>query len=109
MPAASVKSLYDGTEAIALLKYDPAAAVAFTLPDLIFLDINMNKLCGRKTTELLKKDKHVQHIPIVILTTASSADQKKELISSGADDFYTKPHNIHELKAIVSEIRQKWL
>lgn len=109
MPDAIIKSLYDGTEVVDLLQKGPHAVPGFPLPDLIFLDINMSKLSGKKTTLLLKKDKHVQHIPIIILTTASADDQKKELLGSGADDFYTKPANIHVLKTIVEEIRQKWL
>lgn len=108
IPGAIIKSLYDGTEAIKLFKSENADENE-RLPNLIFLDINMNKMGGKKTVGILKMDPRVQHIPMVILTTASSADQRRELLASGADDFYTKPYNIRDLKQIVVEIRQKWL
>lgn len=107
MPGAIVKPLCDGTQAVDLLT--KPGALSSALPDLIFLDINMIKLCGQKTTAILKKDEHLKHVPVIILTTSSSEGQKQELLAAGADAFYTKPYNINDLKQIVREVAQKWL
>src|SRR5687767_6117226 len=65
MPGSSTHSVYNGGEAMQYLAGIPKEK----LPDLIFMDLNMDKLCGRKTTERIKNNTDLQMIPIVVLTT----------------------------------------
>ncbi|MBA3664315.1 MAG: response regulator [Bacteroidetes bacterium] len=103
IPHAEVRSFFDGTEVMDYL-YNRDG-----MPDLIFLDLNMNKMNGRSTITLLKQDEFFFKIPVVILTTSTSTNDRAELTGLGADDFYTKPVGDTELKKIVEKVKRKWL
>jgi len=45
-------------------------------PIIIVLDINMPRLNGKETLESLRKHKHFQHIPVVMFTTSSNAQDE---------------------------------
>ncbi|MGZ3921140.1 MAG: response regulator [Bacteroidia bacterium] len=103
IPHAEVQSFFDGTEVMEYL-YNREG-----MPDLIFLDLNMRKLNGRSTITLIKQDEFFYKIPVVILTTSSSLNDRLDLTELGADDFYTKPVVDTELKKIVEKVKARWL
>jgi len=58
---------------------------------LVILDVMMPKIDGYMVCRLLKFDEKYQGIPIIMLT-ARSLDEDRDLgLSSGADDYITKP------------------
>jgi len=60
-------------------------------PNIILLDVMMPKIDGYMVCRLLKFDEKYQGIPIIMLT-ARSLDEDRDLgLSSGADDYITKP------------------
>lgn len=103
IPQAIVESLFDGAEAMAYLEK------CTTLPNLIFLDLNMVKLSGQVTMGLIRENLYLNNVPVVILTTSKNEEEKDELLKMGANDFYTKPVNNKDLLKIVSEVKEKWL
>lgn len=86
----------DGLEALEILKKEKI--------DLIILDIMMPNLNGIDTCIKIRKD---NNIPIIMLS-AKSEDMDKILgLSTGADDYLTKPFNPLELVARVkSQLRR---
>lgn len=86
----------DGLEALEVLKEEKI--------DLIILDIMMPNLNGIDTCIKIRKD---NNIPIIMLS-AKSEDMDKILgLSTGADDYLTKPFNPLELVARVkSQLRR---
>ncbi len=58
--------------------------------DLILLDINIPKLNGEV---LLKEIRKESNVPIIMLTSRVSETDEALSISSGADDYITKPYN----------------
>jgi CheY-like chemotaxis protein len=103
IPRALIESLYDGAEALQYL------IKCITPPNLIFLDLNMCKISGRETLNFIKKKSRFKKIPVIILTTSKSEDEKKELLEMGADEFYSKPDSVDKLEKIVKDVRNKWL
>lgn len=103
MPAAVVKPLYDGSEAMDYLNG------CSTLPHLIFMDLNMTRTCGKKATGLIRSNAKLNQVPIIILTTSDGRQEKSELIALGANDFYTKPRSIEGLVKIVENVKNNWL
>jgi CheY-like chemotaxis protein/Tfp pilus assembly protein PilZ len=62
-------------------------------PDLIYMDLNMPVMDGPTCCRLLKSNPATREIPIIMVTTAGSAQDELLCRSSGCDDFITKPIN----------------
>lgn len=65
--------------------------------DTILLDLGLPDIEGEKICKLLRK-KAVK-TPIIIISGKGEVDGKVELLNMGADDYVTKPFNLHELRA----------
>jgi two-component system chemotaxis sensor kinase CheA len=59
-------------------------------PDLIVTDIQMPRLDGFELTKKIKDDSKYKDIPVVIVTTLDSEEEKKKGIEIGADAYITK-------------------
>ena len=68
-------------------------------PDIIILDIMMPEMDGIEVCRISKSNPETKMIPIIIITALSDESNHLNALKSGADDFLTKPFNIHFLKA----------
>jgi len=68
-----------------------------TLPDFIFLDINMPQMNGKQCLQEIRKSNELKHLPVIMYTTSSEEKEIKECYKLGATDFLMKPNNISEL------------
>ncbi|WP_167607215.1 two-component regulator propeller domain-containing protein [Maribellus sediminis] len=75
-----------------------------TIPDIVLSDIIMPKLDGYELTKHLKNDERTSHIPILLLTAMHSKDHELKGLSSGADDYITKPFDLSVLQAKVENM-----
>ena len=75
-----------------------------TQPDLVVLDLNMPRMGGKECLSELKKDRALQHIPVIMYTTSSQSKDIEETMLKGAMCFITKPTNLKELKNILHSI-----
>jgi len=87
----AVDKAHSGGEALEL--------VVRTAPDLILLDVMMPGMSGHDVCVRLKRDEKTRAIPIVLVTSLSSTEDKVEGLDLGADDFVSKPVNRLELLA----------
>lgn len=60
-------------------------------PDLIILDVQMPDLDGISVCEALRADPITEHIPIIMITSASDKASKLRALKAGADDILFKP------------------
>jgi CheY-like chemotaxis protein len=74
------------------------------LPDLIVLDMNMPGKDGLEILQRIKQRQFLYHIPIAILSTASSPASIKMAYECGAVKYLLKPHTIEALRKIIQEI-----
>ncbi len=72
-------------------------------PDLIFLDILMPKMDGYEVCRILKADKANAKMKIVMLTALAREDERRQALSAGADDYFTKPFSPTALLEKVEE------
>ncbi len=59
-------------------------------PDLILLDLYLPSMNGYQVCQRLQRDRNTAHIPIIMLTSADSADSMLEGLESGAADYIPK-------------------
>lgn len=89
----------DGQKALELLRNEHSP-----LPDLIFLDIRMPLLNGKKCLQEIKDDERLKHIPVIIYTTSKVVEEAVELKKMGATHFISKPSNAEEIYYLVSVV-----
>jgi DNA-binding response OmpR family regulator len=68
-------------------------------PDLLILDVLMPKLDGLETLQRLKADPVMSKVPVLMLTSLASVDDKVRGLNAGADDYLGKPFDLRELLA----------
>lgn len=83
----------DGDEALNLITEE--------LPDLVVLDLMLPKMDGWEVCRRAKADAATKHIPIIMLTARSSAEDVVQGLDLGADDYLRKPFAMEELLARV--------
>jgi chemotaxis family two-component system response regulator Rcp1 len=105
---AKVTVVNDGYAALDYLRQQaPYERVA--KPDLVVLDLNLPGLRGETVLRLIRKDRVLQDIPVVVLTTASTESIAEEC-RKYADDFIVKamiwPEFVKRLGLVVSNLRK---
>ena len=65
-------------------------------PDLLLVDLMLPGLSGN---ELIAEVRKSSSVPIIVLSAKTELSDKVELLSSGADDYLTKPYQLEELWA----------
>ena len=104
LPDAKLKALSDGSDAIKFLFEGDEK------PDLVFLDLQMEKLSGSFALSLIRKHHLIGKIPVVILTSSTGLHDRLNLkIKYKASEFFTKPVEQDDLVKIVEQIKIKYL
>ena len=75
--------------------------------ELILLDINMPKMDGFQTIEVLRSNPETRDIPVLFLTSLDRQYLKIKGLELGADDYVTKPYNGAELMARIKAILRR--
>ena len=78
-------------------------------PDLIILDVLMPEINGYDVCRRLRHLPTTAHLPIMMLTTQDSLEEKVRGFEAGADDYMTKPFQPAELQAHVKVLLRRAL
>ncbi len=79
----------DGIEALAKVKLDV---------DLVLCDVVMPKMDGFEVVRRIRKQNEFRALPIIMVTSLASKDDRLRAVESGANDFIVKPIDPIELK-----------
>ncbi len=83
---------------------------ADTLPDFIFLDLNMPLMDGKTCLAELKKDEKLKNIPVIIYTTSTYGEDKEFTDKLGAAYYLVKPYNAsilaEEIKKAMKQVEE---
>ena len=70
-------------------------------PDIILLDVMMPGVSGFDVCNILQDFPETASIPVIFLTAVAETKRKVMGLNLGADDYITKPFDLHELAARV--------
>ena len=89
-PGISSVLFADGGEALAWLDQHE--------PDLVITDYRMPGMTGAQLTSELRKNRRLQHIPVMVVTAADDRAVRYEALEAGAVDFLAKPIDPLEIR-----------
>jgi CheY-like chemotaxis protein len=68
-----------------------------SVPDYIFLDLNMPRMNGKECLKEIRKFDHLKKVPVVIYSTSSMKYDIAETTKLGATAFIVKPFSMADL------------
>ena len=86
----------NGTEALEILAKQEV--------DLIVSDVMMPEMDGITLCRKIKQNININHIPIILLTAKSKAEDQIEGLEIGADAYIVKPFNTELLRTTISNL-----
>ena len=86
----------DGVDALSKLKGQEL--------HLILSDVNMPNMDGLEFTRQLRAMPDYKFVPVVLLTTESTAEKKQQGKAAGATGWIVKPFNPEQLLAVVKKV-----
>ena len=105
--AVELAAVPDGEAALAYLRGAGEHAGA-PRPDLILLDLNLPKKNGLEVLEEVKRDPALLRIPVIMLTTSSSARDVAACYDRGVNCYIVKPLDLDDFTALVQAIHSFW-
>lgn len=76
---------------------------ANNLPDVLFLDLNMPRKNGFSALGEIKRSSALQHLPVIIFSTASEQELVKNAFRDSAHYYICKPNDFTKLKKVIYE------
>ena len=96
---------YEGYQVTTTVNGSTVLNMQGTVPDLLVLDIWMSGQDGRDICRQLKKDRSLQHIPVLMIS--ASKDIGQSAIDAGADAFLAKPFEMDDLLGKIDQLISK--
>jgi len=97
----------DGEAALKFLRRQHGYANA-PRPDLVLLDLNLPRMDGREVLAVIKADRDLACIPVVILTTSRDEEDILKSYNLHANCYITKPIDLAQFCKVVLSIEQFW-
>jgi len=98
----------DGVEALKFLRQEGDYADV-PRPGIILLDLNMPRMDGRELLEIIKNDRDLRSIPVIVLTTSQAEIDILESYDLRANCYITKPVDLEQFLEVVVGIHEFWL
>jgi len=74
-----------------------------TLPDVLFLDLNMPRKNGFASLGEIKRSSELQNLPVIIFSTSSEQESVKNVYRDAAHYYICKPVDFTQLKKVIYE------
>ncbi len=75
-----------------------------SLPDMIFLDLNMPDKSGRECLDEIRRSDKLKKIPVIIYSTSSSPKDIHETFEKGANLYIRKPSSYKDLLSLAQKV-----
>jgi len=83
---------------------DIVEQVINALADIVFMDLNMPDIDGCEAAQILRKDERTWSIPIVMLSSTTTADERELAVQAGCVELIGKPIDEDTVRALLSKI-----
>lgn len=104
---ADISVVRDGEEAMNFLEKRNEFEKVDT-PNLILLDLNLPKKDGREVLTEIKRNPHLNGIPVIVLTTSQSEDDVAKCYKLQASCFVTKPIDLDKFVDVIRSLDEFW-
>jgi DNA-binding response OmpR family regulator len=105
---ADLINIADGKTAVDFLykkgKYKDAKT-----PDIIILDLNLPSLNGKEILKIVKNDKNLKVIPVIMFSTSDAERDIEESYKLYASSYITKTFDINKLFQKIATMAEYWL
>jgi CheY-like chemotaxis protein len=72
------------------------------LPDVVLLDSQLGNRSGLTLVHWARRQRHLAHIPIAVVTKLASFKELKSIAEAGCDTCFTKPADLMALRAYLA-------
>jgi len=104
VPAGSIRHVSDGDAAIELIQHWDGEPL-----QLILLDLHLPTLSGLEVLKQLRSARQTRHVPVVVMSGSSDADDVARSYDLGANSFLSKTDRAEEFEDTVRQIAPYWL
>ncbi len=98
----------DGEEALNFLRRLGPHSGAVR-PDLIVMDLNLPKIEGRELLSLIKTDRNLRTIPVLVLTSSDSSEDIRQSYECGANCVLIKAGDFEGVVKLVEMVESFWV
>lgn len=99
----NISVVRDGVEAIDFLNKVNGYKNAVT-PDIILMDLNLPKKNGQEVLKYIRENSALNKLPVIMLTTSSSENDKQESYNNAATYYLTKPFETSSFLGAISKL-----
>jgi two-component system, chemotaxis family, response regulator Rcp1 len=98
----------DGDEALNCL-YKVGKYANRPTPELVLLDLNLPTISGQEVLKIIKHDRKLSQIPIVVLTTSRDEEDINVSYNLQANSFITKPMDLERFIEVIKATENYWV
>lgn len=77
-------------------------------PGVILLDLNLPGTDGREVLQEIKRDDHLRHIPVIVLTTSTDDRDVDACYQAGANSYIQKPVDMEGFIRAIERLNGYW-
>jgi len=79
------------------------------LPCFILMDLNMPVLSGKEALKLIRQNKLMNNMPVIILSTGNNPSEISLLYKIGANNYFCKPAHIGLYDEIICCLKREYI
>ncbi len=80
-----------------------------SLPKLVLLDLHMPGLGGIDLLKIIRANKQLQHLPVVIFSSSSAPEDIENSYANGANSYVQKPTDFDEFAQALNSAVNYWV
>lgn len=81
------------------------AILGASVPDAIFVDINMPGVTGFDILMYVSRDPRLEHVPVIVVTSDDQPETRNRALSLGAKEVIIKPAAVESIEPVLWKLR----